>query len=104
MALTYPAAFVFENAADTASITASGSLPKCPPSMLQTQHVGQAWVVESDTAYLTIALADETTIDSIGLFGLNLSTAGITRIRVSLNDTSAQDGALYDSGSAVGRV
>lgn len=104
MALTFPAAFVFQNAADTATITASGSLPKTPPSLLQNQHVGKAWVVESDTAHLTIALAAATSIDSIGLFGVNLTTAGFTRVRVSLSDTSAVDGALYDSASAAGRV
>lgn len=104
MALTYPAAFVFVNAATAASITASSSLTLAPPSKLQTDHVGEKWRTETDTAYLTIALAANTTIDSIGLFGLSLTTAGITRVRCSLSDVSAQDGAVYDSGSVAGRV
>lgn len=106
MALTYPAAFCFNNLAETASITASSSLPLCPPSRLQTQHVGQAWCTETDTAALTIALNGAATFDTIGLFGLgpSFSTSGVTRARASAFDTSAQDGALYDSGSAAGRV
>lgn len=104
MALTNPAAFIFTNAAITASITASSSVTLAPPSKLQTDHVREKWRAETDTAYLTIALAANTTIDGIGLFGLNLTTAGITRVRCSLSDVSAQDGAVYDSGSAAGRV
>jgi hypothetical protein len=112
MSLTYPAAFCFSNAADTASITASSSLPLTPPSNLQTDHVGQKWRAETDTVSLTITLAAATTIDTMGLFGLKaLSSAGVdltssfvTRMRASLTDTSAVDGAVYDSGSAAGRV
>lgn len=112
MSLTFPAALIFQNAADTATITASGSLVLTPPSLLQDQHVGRKWRVESDTAYLTLALAQATTIDSIGLFGVralnslgaDITSSMVTRVRVSLTDTSAVDGALYDSGSAAGRV
>jgi hypothetical protein len=104
MALTFPAALCFENAATTANITASNSLPLCPPSKLQTDQVGDAWCAETDTAYLTVALATATTGDTFGLFGLNVDTTAVTRIRASLNDASAVDGAVYDSGSAAGRV
>lgn len=104
MTLVSRAAFVFENAASDATITASSSLPKTPPSRLLTQHVGQAWCAETDTAYLTIALASAAAIDSIGLFGVNGTAAMVSRVRVSLTDASAQDGALYDSGSAIGRI
>lgn len=107
MALTFPAAFVISNAASSdagAVITASASLPKCPPSRLQTEHVGETWVAETDTAYLTFDLGAATSIDTVVLAGLNLTTAATTRIRLSAGDASAQAGELYDSGSAAGRV
>jgi hypothetical protein len=104
MSLTFPAAFCFDNKAETATISASNSLPLCPPSRLQTQHIGEAWCTETDSAYLTIALASAVSFDTIGLFGLNLTTAAATQARVSLVDTSGQTGELYNSGSATGRV
>lgn len=112
MALTFPAALCFQNAADTATITASTSLTQTPPSLLQDQHIGRKWRAQTDTAALTIALAASTTIDTIGLFGVlarssagvDITSLAVTRIRVSLTDTSAVDGALYDSGSSGGRV
>lgn len=104
MSLTYPAAFCFDNQAEAATITASNSLPLCPPSRLQTQHVGEAWCTETDSAYLTIALAGAASFDTIGLFGLNLDATAATQARVSLIDSSGQAGELYDSGSAIGRV
>lgn len=104
MSLTFPAAFCFQNAADTATITASSALPLCPPSLLQNPHTSVRWCAETDTAYLTVALAAAITGDTFGLHGLNLDTTGVTRIRASLADVSAVDGAVYDSGSAAGRV
>jgi len=106
MALTFPAAFLGQNgnAAASATITASASLSLAPPSRLQNQHTSVRWRAETDTASLTVALAAAITGDTFGLFGLNLTTLGITRIRASLTDTSAVDGAVYDSGSAAGRV
>lgn len=106
MALTHPAAFLGQNgnAAATATITASSSLPLTPPSRMQDAHTSVRWRAETDTAYITVALAAAVTADTFGLFGLNLTAAGITRIRASLTDTSAVDGAVYDSGSAAARV
>ncbi len=106
MALTFPAAFLGQNsnAAASATITASSSLPLTPPSRLQDQHTSVRWRTETDTAYLTVALASATIVDTFGLFGLNMTTAGVTRIRASLTDVSAVDGAVYDSGSSAGRV
>lgn len=104
MALTYPAAFLFDNAADDAVITVPGSLTLTPPSRLQNPHTSVRCRVEADTMAITVALAAAITGDTFGLFGSNLTVNGITRIRASLTDTSAVDGAVYDSGSAAGRV
>lgn len=94
MSLTFPASFIFQNAADTATITAPNSLPLTPPSLLQDQHIGRKWRTQTDLTYLTIDLGQATTIDTVGLFGLNLTTAGTVGLRLSLTDPSAQDGAL----------
>jgi hypothetical protein len=112
MALTYPAALLFQNAADTATITVPGSLPLTPPSRLQNQHTSVRCRVESDAMAITVALAAATTVDTFGAFGIearssagvDLTSTAITRIRASLTDISAVDGAIYDSGSAAGRV
>lgn len=106
MALTFPAAFLGQNGnvAATATFTASSSLPLAPPSRLLGQHTSVRWRAETDTANITVALASAAMADTFGLFGLNMTTAGVTRIRASLTDVSAVDGAVYDSGSAAGRV
>ena len=104
MTLTYPAALAWDNAADTAVITASAAVIGAQAWRLQDPHIGRKWRAEADSVYLTVTLAADTEIDTIALFGLNLTTAGVTRVRVSLTDPSAQDGALYDSGAAAGRV
>ena len=112
MSLTFPAAFCFQNAASTATITVPGALPLTPPSRLQNPHTSIRCRVESDTMAITVVLAGATTIDTFGLFGIEArSTAGVditssivSRVRASLADVSALDGAVYDSGSAAGRV
>jgi len=112
MALTFPAAFCFENAAATATITVPGSLPLTPPSRLLGPHTSRRCRVEADTMSITVALAAAVTADTFGLFGVaaassagvSLTSSIISRVRVSLTDASAQDGAVFDSGSAAGRV
>jgi hypothetical protein len=112
MAISYRAAFCFQNAADTASFTVPGSLPLTPPALLQNPHPSIRCRVESDTMAITGVLVGATTIDTFGLFGIRaLSSSGVdltssivSRVRASLSDLSALDGAGYDSGSAAGRV
>jgi hypothetical protein len=113
MSLTPPAAFMFVNAADTtATIAVPGSLALTPPSRLQNQHTSVRCRVEATSMAITVALAAATTIDTFGLFGIQSRTSGgvdvtssaVTQIRASLADTTAVDGAAYNSGSAAGRV
>lgn len=108
-------ALAYINLSDSAdSIIASSSLTQAPPSRLQDPHVARKWRNEGEaTAYLIIDLGGEFSIDTIALLGVsglfgsterNLSSAAVTRVRVSSADTSGQAGDVFDSGSAAGRI
>jgi hypothetical protein len=102
MTITYQAAFCFQNAADTATFSVPGALPLTPPSLLQNPHTSIRCRVESDTMVITGVLAGATSIDTLGLFGiralsasgLDLTSSIVSRMRVSLSDLSAVDGAF----------
>lgn len=98
----------WSNLADTAGISASSFAQLTPPTLLQNPHVARKWRAPAgDTAHLTIDLLGARLLDCVALMGLNLTAAGLTRIRASLLDTSAVDGAVYDSdpsGQIAGRV
>lgn len=104
MSNTFPGAFVFENIAAVATITATSSLPATPPSLLQTQQVGNRWCAQTDTVALTIALNAAYSFDFVGLYGTNLGLTATTRIRASLLDSTALAGEVFDTGSVVGAV
>ena len=105
MATGQPTAIAFRNWSDAGTILASSSLVLTPPSVLQDPHVARKWRGRlGESEYLTIDLGSVQQIDTVMLCGLNLTAAGVTRLRVSVADTSAQDGSEYDSGAAAGRV
>ena len=98
-------AIAFQNWSDAGTILASSSLVLTPPSILQDPHVARKWRGRLGASeYLTIDLGSVQQIDTVMLAGLNLTAAGVTRLRISAADTSAQDGSEYDSGSDAGRV
>lgn len=99
------AAVAYTNLADSATITASSFLTLAPPSRLQNRHVKRKWYGKNGTTeYLTIDHGSSVSIDTVMLAGLNLTAAGLTRIRISDTDTTGQTGEIYDSSSAAGRV
>ena len=107
MATGQPTAIAFRNlAADgSATILASSSLVLTPPSILQDPLIARKWRGRlGESEYLTIDLGSAQEIDTVLLRGLNLTAAGVTRLRISTADTSAQDGSAYDSGAAAARV
>lgn len=112
MSLVPSSAFLFVNAADTATITVPGALALTPPSFLQNQQIGVRCRVESTAMAITVALAAATTVDTFGLFGIkalssggvDLTSTAVTQVRASLTDVTAVDGAAYNSGSSSGRV
>lgn len=109
MSLPSSAAFLFQNAAETASITVPGSLALTPPTRLQNQHTSVRCRVEAASIAITVDLGVGTLVDTYGLFGIGSSlystiTTATTRVRASLTDATALDGAVYDSGSAANRI
>jgi hypothetical protein len=109
MSLTFPAAFVFNNFADSATITVAGALALTPPTRLQNQHTSVRCRVEAASMTILVDLGASTSVDSFGLFGIGSSlfstiATATTRVRASLTDVTGADGAVFDSGSAAGRV
>lgn len=105
------AAFAYDNLADAAAATtvASAEVEQAPVSRLQDPHVARRWQANATSATLTTDLGSsiaftETRPLTIGLFGVTITTAGLTRIRVSNTDPTGVLGEVYDSGSAAGRV
>jgi hypothetical protein len=105
MALSNTAAVAYINLSDLGTVTASSSIALAPPATLQNPHVARKWRGRNgDTEVLVIDLLSVQPIDTVLLRGLNLSAAGITRLRISAADTSAQTGDLYDSTVQTGLV
>jgi hypothetical protein len=100
---------MFLNAADAATIAVPGSMALTPPSRLQNQHTSVRCRVEAASMAITVDLLTATLVDTFGLFGIGsslYSTIGTatSRVRASLTDATALDGAIFDSGSAAGRI
>lgn len=99
---------------DAASIVASSALTLAPASRLQNPHVARKWRTEGGaSAFLIIDLGGSYSVDTFALLGMsglfgsterNLSSAAVTRVRLSSADTSGQAGDVFDSTSAAGRI
>lgn len=97
------AALAYVNLADLATLYATSNLVTTPPATLQNAHVNRRWrgTLGTSEAVWTSYI---TSFDTVCLFGLNLTSAGTTRIRVSSVDSSGLAGNVYDSGSVIGAV
>jgi hypothetical protein len=106
-------ALLYENKADSGTLTASSWIASAPPSVLQNHHVRRRWMGrDGDTEQLVLDFGALTSIDTIALFGLagffsggaqrNLSENCIRRVRVSTVDPQAGD--VHDSGAAAGFI
>lgn len=98
------AALAYRNLADSGTWTASSSIPLRPPSTLQNVHVGRKWRSLTNSVALTCDLLSAQSFDTVAVLGVNLTAAGLTRVRVSNADSSGALGEIYDSGSSAGRV
>ncbi|MBA4219926.1 MAG: hypothetical protein C0458_04265 [Methylobacterium sp.] len=95
----------WRNLADAGAISASSFAQLTPPTLLQNPHVARKWRgVAGAAEHVTVDLGAVCDLDCVALMGVSLSGAGITRLRASAGDSSALDGAAYDSGAAAGRV
>ncbi|HEV7337011.1 MAG TPA: discoidin domain-containing protein [Bosea sp. (in: a-proteobacteria)] len=108
MPLASNARIGWQNRADEAGISASSFVIDTPPAILQNPHVARKWRgVAGEAEYLTFDLGAQRSIDCVALMGLNLTEAGLTRIRASTGDSSGQHGDAHDSdpaGASAGRV
>lgn len=102
------AAIAWANLADAGTLATSSALTLTPPARLQDPHVARKWRATGAAAEYVIAdLGAVVSLDTVALFGTNLTAAGATRIRASTNDASGVSGIAYDSdygGPTAGRV
>jgi len=97
-------AFAYRNLADTATVTASSVAGNMFPTRVQDVHVAEKWRATSGSAYLTFDLGGVFYVDTVALFGLNLTLTGQAQVRLSATDAIAVAGLVYNSGSVAGRV
>jgi hypothetical protein len=81
---------VANNAADTATITASATAGALVPANMQVDQKAKVWRSTEPTATLTLTWAAPQAIDSIALFWTNFSSSATVRVRPYTNVT---DGA-----------
>ncbi len=106
------AAILYDNLADAGTVTASSWIAAAPPATLQSHHVSRRWKGRNgDSEYvLTGLLASFDTIRLGGIQGvigddqINLTSAAVSRVRVSSADATGVAGDIYDSGSAAGEL
>jgi hypothetical protein len=91
-------AFAYQNHADDGTITASTHVGTLTPSQLQTVHVAELWRGASNSEWILADLGGLFWLDTIALFGCNLTAEGTARFRVSSVDVTGAAGDLYDSG------
>lgn len=105
MASAWNAAILATNLADAGTITCSSAALLTPASRLQNPHIARKWRgISGDTESVVVDLGSVQSIDTVMLRGINLTTAGITRVRTSVADSTGQAGDVYDSGSVTGAV
>lgn len=108
------AAIMWENLADSGTVSASSGLASAPASMLQNQHTTRRWkgrngALESilltwseAQGFDTISL-ERCAVVSSGILETMASTATV-RVRVSSSDLTGIAGDVWDSGTLSGRV
>lgn len=99
------AALLIDNLGDQATLSASSSAPLTPPSLLQNPHVARKMRFGAPTGQHVVAdLGAPVLVDTVAMFGLNLSATGTVRISASLTDSSGTAGDAYDGLARTGAV
>lgn len=110
------AAFGYRDLALAGTITASHETALNPATLLQDPHVARKWRGTTASESLVLNLGSLQSIDTAALIGCsglfgdterNLSTAALTRVRVSTADGTGAAGDAYDSdsgGASAGRI
>lgn len=108
------AAILWENLADSGTVSASSGLASAPATMLQNQHTTRRWKGRNGAAesilltwstaqsFDTISL-ERCAVVSAGVLGTMSATATV-RVRVSSSDLTGVAGDVWDSGTLTGRM
>ena len=100
-------AIAHENLADADAVvlTATSNVIFMPVSELLTLHVGRKWRGSGGNAESVIVdLGSSQSLDTVAMMGLNLTTAGTTRVKMSNTDPAVTVGDVYDSTALIGEV
>lgn len=92
MAISYQAAILLVNKADTATIIASSQVAEAPVSRVKSPHIVTKWRSSAEPASLLLDFGEPVSIDTVAAIGL---TATAARCRVSNNSDGSEP--LYDS-------
>ncbi len=106
MTNAWNAAILWRNLADAGTLTASAEEPAMPVTLLLDPHIGRHWRAVAASAWVVVDLGSVQSVDTIALFGLNLTASGTVRARLSASDPSGVTGIVHDSDwpSASGTV
>lgn len=91
------AAIVTENLADSGLLTASSEVAGMEVTELRNPNVtDDLWRSDGNSENVTLDLAGNQTLDSVAVFGLNLTATATIRARVSTSAGGATSGDLHD--------
>lgn len=94
------ACIAYDNLFDSAMVTASSQQLLAPATNLQVAHIAKRWrSEEANTASVVADFLSSVSIDTLGVFGLTVSSIGTTRLRLSTADSSGLAGDAYDSAA-----
>jgi hypothetical protein len=92
-------AIAFPNLADSGTVTADTFVSLMPPSNLKDPHIARKWRGMGTGFNIIADLGSVQSIDTVAMFGLNLTTVGSARVRASASDPTALSSLLYDSST-----
>lgn len=98
------AAILWDNRSDKGVISATSFAPLMPPDVLQNHHVKRKWRALDNSVSLYVDLQAIRSIDTFGLFGINLTSGGFSRIRASASDPNVTVDVVYDSSPMSGKA
>jgi hypothetical protein len=101
------AVFAYKNLADAGLVTVSSNLSLTPPQRLTSQvpQIAKKCRNNGENSWtVTVDLLGPQLVDVFALIGLNLSSAAIARLRLSMNDSSGLAGEVFDSGALPGLI
>lgn len=106
MTNAWNAAILWRNLADAGTLTASAEEPAMPATLLLNPHIGRHWRAMGTSAWVVVDLGSVRSLDTVALFGLNLTAVGTVRVRLSASDPAGVTGIVHDSDfpSASGTV